>query len=370
MIDVRMKKLADVIVGYSTGLQKGEKILIDAFDVPREMVNALVARVYEAGGLPFVQVNDLTILRKIRMQATEEQLAVWSDNQLELMQNMDAYVALRGGANITELSDVPEEKAKLYQQYAKPVLDYRVNHTKWVVLRWPTPAMAQLASTSTEAFEDFYFDVCTVDYSKMAESIKPLKSRMEQADQVKIVGGNDTDITFSIKDIPVIPCVGERNVPDGECYTAPVLESVNGVMHYNTSTVYQGKPFDDVRLEIENGKIIAASSSDTEGLNHILDSDEGARYIGEFAFGFNPLIMNAMRDPLFDEKIAGSIHFTPGNAYEEADNGNRSRVHWDMVLVQRPEYGGGEIYFDGELIRKDGLFVPDDLQVLNPENLV
>ena len=187
-------------------------------------------------------------------------------------------------------------------------------------------------------------------------------------DEVHIVG-KGTDLRFSIKDIPVIPCAGEKNIPDGECFTAPVRDSVNGTIHFNTPTIYQGTTFTDVRLRFENGKIVEASANHTEKLNEILDTDEGARYIGEFSIAFNPHITTPMLDILFDEKIAGSLHITPGKAYEVADNGVRSAVHWDMVMIQRPEYGGGEIYFDGELIRKDGQFVIPALAPLNPENL-
>ena len=230
--------------------------------------------------------------------------------------------------------------------------------------------MAQLAGMSTEQFEDFYFDVCTLDYARMAEAEKPLKERMDSSDRVHIIGPNDTDLKFSIKDIPAVQCNGDRNIPDGEVFTAPVRDSVNGVIRFNASTIYQGKSFDDVRLVFENGRIVEATSSDTASLNEIRYTDEGARYVGEFSLGFNPHINKVLRDILFDEKIAGSLHFTPGQAYEEADNGNRSKIHWDLVLIQTPEHGGGEIYFDDELIRKDGRFVPDYLQGLNPENLI
>jgi len=238
------------------------------------------------------------------------------------------------------------------------------------VLRWPTSSMAQLAGMSTEQFENFYFDVCTLDYAKMAKAEEPLKQRMERTDRVRIVGPLDTDLEFSIKDIKAIPCVGDRNIPDGECFTAPVKDSVNGVIHFNAGTIYHGKPFDDIRLVFKDGKIVEATGSDTKALNDILDTDEGSRYVGEFSLGFNPHIKRAMRDILFDEKIDGSIHFTPGQAYEEADNGNRSKIHWDMVLIQSEDFGGGEIHFDDELIRKDGRFVPEYLHGLNPENLV
>jgi aminopeptidase len=266
---------------------------------------------------------------------------------------------------------VPDERLKLYRKHWwNPVhSELRVKKTKWVVLRWPTPSFAQQANKSTEAFEDFYFDVCTFDYARLADAIEPLKKRMDAADKVHITGPG-TDLHFSIKDIPTIPCTGLRNIPDGECFTAPVKDSVNGPIQFNAPTIYQGAIFENVRLVYKEGKIVEATAGDmTEKLNQILDSDEGARYVGEFSFGVNPFILEPMKDILFDEKIAGSFHFTPGQAYEEADNGNRSVVHWDMVMLQRAEQGGGTISFDGELIRKDGLFVPEDLHCLNPDAL-
>jgi len=371
MIDPRMKKLADLLVGYSTKVKPGERVLIDAYDVPAEMTALLIERVVEAGGLPFADIHQASIRRALWMNATQEQMTVQCKRDLEFMKEIQCYIALRGGHNITEMSDVPDERMKIVQQFwTKPVLDQRVNHTRWVVIRWPTRSMAQQAGMSTEKFEDFFFDVCTLDYARMAEAEKPLKERMERTDRVRVVGPRDTDIEFSIKGIPAIPCVGDRNIPDGECFTAPVRDSVNGVIHYNAGTIYNGKPFDDIRLVFKDGRAVEATGSDSKGLNEILDSDEGARHIGEFSLGFNPHIHHAMRDILFDEKISGSLHFTPGQAYEMADNGNRSKIHWDMVLIQTPEYGGGEIWFDGELIRKDGRFVPEDLQGLNPENLI
>ncbi|MFP6632647.1 MAG: aminopeptidase, partial [Planctomycetota bacterium] len=269
--------------------------------------------------------------------------------------------------NSTEMADVPQEKMKLYQKHIlKPVhLEVRVPNTKWVVLRWPSAAMAQQAHMSTESFEDFYFDVCTVDYAVMAEQMKPLEERMTNAGDVHIKGPG-TDLKFSVKDIPSVGCAGEYNIPDGEVFTAPVKDSVEGTLSVNTPSLYQGTVFDNIVLEFSAGKIVKATANHTDKIDSILDSDEGARYIGEFAIGFNPKVLEPMMDILFDEKIAGSFHFTPGNAYDDADNTNRSEVHWDLVTIQRPEYGGGEIWFDGELIRKDGLFVTDDLAGLNP----
>jgi aminopeptidase len=228
--------------------------------------------------------------------------------------------------------------------------------------------MAQQAGRSTEAFESFYFDVCTFDYARMADAMQPLIQCMAAAESVQI-SGPGTDLRFSIKDIPVIGCSGSHNIPDGECFTAPVRDSVEGTIRFNTPTLYHGVTFTDIELTFEKGQVVTATSNNTKKLNEILDTDEGARYIGEFAIGFNPYIQQPMLDILFDEKIAGSFHFTPGQAYEDADNGNRSSVHWDMVMIQTHEFGGGEIRFDDTVIRKDGQFVIDDLKPLNPEQL-
>jgi aminopeptidase len=282
---------------------------------------------------------------------------------------MDAYIALRGSNNVTELSDVPAKQMQLMAKRMRPVQDQRVKKTKWVVLRWPTPSMAQLAGMSTEAFEDFYFEVCTLDYGKLQPGMKALKALMERTDRVEIKGAG-TDVRFSIKGIPAVVCGGDRNIPDGEVFSCPVKNSVQGCVTFNAPSIYQSTGFDGIRLEFRDGKIVDATSNQTEKLNKILDSDTGARYLGEFSLGFNPHVLQPMRDILFDEKIAGSFHLTPGQAYEEADNGNRSQVHWDMVNIQRPDYGGGEIYFDGKLIRRDGEFLPKQLRSLNRNHIV
>lgn len=370
-MDPRYQQLADNLVNYSVSLQKGEKVLIDAHDVPNEMVVALVRAARRRKALPYVQLNNARVLREYYLHAEAEQLEYQAAIELERMKGMQAYIALRGSHNIFEMSDVPAKQMNLVMGKMREVQNWRVRQTKWVVLRWPTPAMAQQALTSSESFEDFYFRVCTLDYSRMIPGQKALKKLMDETDQVQIKGPG-TELRFSLKGISAVMCAGLRNIPDGEVFSCPVRDSVEGVLQYNAPTVYQGTSFDNVRLEFKQGRIVKAScSGDQKKLNAILNSDEGARYIGEFAIGFNPEIREPMRDILFDEKIAGSFHFTPGQAYEgEADNGNRSQVHWDLVCIQRPEYGGGEIWFDGKLIRKDGLFVPKALQKLNPDYLL
>ena len=372
MQDPRIDKLAEILVTYSCRVQRGENVLIEAYDIPDEAVATVVKHVAQAGGKPFVTVKRNAVLRALYNAATDEQMSLIGDLEAERMSKMQAYIGLRGAFNSAEFSDVPDEKMKLFREHwwHKTHSGVRVPKTKWVVLRWPTASMAQEAGKSTEAFEDFYFNVCTFDYSKMAAACEPLKKLMEQTDKVRLVGPG-TDLSFSIKNIPVIPCTGEFNIPDGECFTAPVKDSVEGQIAFNAATTYSGKIFEGVTLSFAKGQIIAATAlnGQTGALNDILDSDLGSRYIGEFSLGFNPFILNPMKDILFDEKIAGSLHFTPGQAYETADNGNRSMVHWDMVLMQRPEHGGGEIYFDDKLIRKDGVFLVPELEALNVENL-
>ena len=364
MHDARFDKLAKLLVEYSIRLRRNETVLIEAFDIPDEMTVALVRAVRKAGGVPFAQVYHAPVNRALALEASDRQLNLIASHELARMKKMHAYIAVRGSHNITELADVPPDRMQLIGKKMRPVQDQRVKRTKWVVLRWPTPSMAQLAGMSTEAFEDFYFDVCTLDYRKLLPGMKTLKRLMEKTDCVQIKGPA-TDLSFSIKGIPAVICGGDRNIPDGEVFTAPVKDSVEGHVTFNAPSIYQGTAFDGTRLEFKNGKIVDASSNETEKLNKILDSDPGARYIGEFSLGFNPRVFQPMRDILFDEKIAGSFHFTPGQAYEEADNGNRSQVHWDMVSIQRPDYGGGELYFDGKLVRKNGEFLPKQLRSLN-----
>lgn len=370
MRDSRMITLAHNLVRYSCSVKAGENVLVEATDIPAEMVALLVREIRAAGGNPFVTIKQNRVLRELYACGTAESLDLTGRFERARMEDMQAYIGLRGTLNLSELSDVPPAQMALYQQHwLKQVhMQVRVPKTRWVVLRWPSPSMAQQAGMSTEAFEDFYFDVCNLDYGRMSRAMDPLVELMEKTDRVHIRGPG-TDLSFSIRGLPAIKCDGRMNIPDGEIFTAPVRESVSGTIRYNTQSLYQGTKFDGLSFTFKDGRIVEAVGAPADRLAQILDSDEGARYVGEFAIGVNPFITAPMLDTLFDEKIAGSIHFTPGNAYDECDNGNRSSVHWDLVLIQTPELGGGEIWFDGVLVRKDGRFVPDALQGLNPDNL-
>lgn len=333
-------------------------------------MRALIKEAYAAGGTPFLWLSDKAFERELLLGGSVEQLrqrAVWDS---AVMAGMDAYIGVRGGSNSSELSDVPSERMNEYMaHYWQPVHgNIRVPKTKWVILRYPSPSMAQMADMSTEAFEDFFFNVCCLDYSRMDRAMDALVALMERTDRVRIVSPG-TDLSFSIKGLPAVKCAGKLNIPDGEVFTAPVRDSVNGVIAYNTPSLENGFTYTDIRFVFRDGKIVEATANDTARINKQLDIDEGARYVGEFAIGVNPYITFPMKDTLFDEKIAGSFHFTPGSCYDECDNGNKSSQHWDLVLIQTPEYGGGEMYFDDVLVRKDGRFVLPELECLNPENL-
>lgn len=313
-----------------------------------------------------------TVTRSLMRVGTEAQWQQIAEIERAQMEKMQCYIGARGNHNVSELSDVPSANQRIFESTVWKQVHHqvRIKKTRWVVLRWPTSSMAQLAEMSTEAFEEFYFNVCTLDYAKMSRAMQPLKAMMEATDQVHLKGPGETDLTFSIKGIPAVACDGKLNIPDGEVFTAPVRNSINGVIRFNCPTMYRGATHNDVRLVFREGKVVEATSTNTEKLREILYSDEGASYVGEFAIGFNPYCTRAMKDILFDEKIAGSIHLTPGACYDEASNGNKSDIHWDLVMRQTPDVGGGEMWFDGKLVRKDGRFVVKELEGLNPENLI
>ncbi|MGE5530214.1 MAG: aminopeptidase [Patescibacteria group bacterium] len=368
-MDPRDRELAGILVDYSIRLQRGERVLVEVVDSAAPLAREVIAAIYRAGGEPHFQVYSDGLTRAWLMQAEPDALARAASYQVARIKDMQAYIGIRAPLNVSELGDVPGRRMQDYQRhYVRPINDIRVPHTKWCVLRYPTPALAQLAGMSTEAFTDYYYRVCCLDYARMSAAMDRLVSVMAATDRVRIVGPG-TDLSFSIKGIPIVKCAGEMNIPDGEVYTAPVRDSVNGTVTFNTPAEYEGFTYTDIRFTFRDGRIVEAAGNDPGRINEVLDTDDGARYTGEFSLGVNPFITRPMKETLFDEKIGGSFHLTPGNAYEDADNGNRSAIHWDLVAIQTPEFGGGEIYFDDVLVRKDGLFVAKGLEVLNPDRL-
>ena len=368
MRDERLKVLGKTLLHHSIKLQKGEKVVIKGQAVTKPLIIELIEQIYEIGAFPYVELKDDEVTSVLIKGNTREQLEIYEKWHLEKYKDIDAYISILGAENASELADIPQEQNKLYAELTKTVNQYIMSHTKWVVLNYPTKGLAQKAGMSIRAFEDYLLSVSTINYEKMEQAMQPLKELMEQTDRVRILGPG-TDISFSIKGIPAVCNAGKWNIPDGSVLTAPIRDSVNGIITYNTPCTYNGLVFQNVSLTFEEGKIVYATSDQTEKLNQILDTDEGARFIGEFALGLNPIIIQPMGNTLFDTKIQGSFQFSPGRARQFADNGNRSIVHWDMVSIQRPDYGGGAIYFDDVLIRKDGLFTLKELEQLNPEQL-
>ena len=361
MKDIRIEKLAKNLLNHSCKLQKGQSVIIEAGPEAKELVVELVRQVYAMGAMPFVRLGDEEIGRAVMMGLTEEVSKRMCKYALPLFTECDAYIGIGSSRNAFESADVPDAKKTMHAKlYGKPIhMDIRCTKP-WVILHWPTASFAQMAQMSLSAFEDFYFDVCTLDYSKLHKNMEPLEKLMRKTDKVRIVAP-DTDLTFSIKGQNAKICSGECNIPDGEIYTAPLRTSINGKIHFNMPSLHKGIIHNDITIEFRDGMAVKATSSNTVALNQELDSDEGARYVGEFAFGVNPFIKKPMNDTLFDEKIGGSIHMAMGNCYTDVPNGNASQIHWDIVL-------GGEncsIYFDDVLIRKDGKFIPRDLHALN-----
>lgn len=372
MKDPRIEKLANNLLTYSVNIQKQDNILIEILGedgIP--LAKELIKKAEELGAKPYFNIINYEILRTMLENATEDQIKLYSKHDTQRMKDMDAYIGIRATPNTSELNGISKEIMEVYNKYYNTPVHFeeRVKNTKWCILRYPNPSMAQMSKMNKDEFEDYFFNVCNLDYKKMSKAMDSLKNLMNKTDKVHILG-DGTDLTFSIKGIPAEKYTGTFNIPDGEVASAPVKTSVNGYITYNTETTYNGILFNNIRFEFKDGKIIKAIANKTKELNEILDTDEGARYIGEFAFGLNPYVEKPIGDTLFDEKIKGSFHFTPGDSLEESDNGNRSNIHWDIVNIQRPEYGGGEIYFDDVLIRKDGIFVLPELQCLNPENLI
>jgi len=364
MYDPRNKALADKVISYSTATKPGENVMIELFGIngihlAQEMTRAVI----DAKGVPFVVIRDIETERIIRERGTAELWARLRDaSGLPTMKEMDVYIGVRAGENIYELSGVGKEQNKAYsEQYGLPVhMEERVNNTRWCVLRYPSPSFAMNAKMATSTFADFYYKACLLDYAELNERMKPLHELLAKGRELKLVG-EGTDITFSIEGQTWIPCAGDVNIPDGEIFSAPLLTSVNGVITY-APTVYEGKPFEFIKLVVKDGVVVDFDSSNNKGLEEILSTDEGARRFGEFSFGTNPYIDQPMYDILFDEKIWGSNHLTLGKCYDIAPNGNNSAIHWDLVCI------GADVILDGELIRKGRHFVREELIPLNPES--
>jgi aminopeptidase len=367
MRDPRLKKLAASLLDNSLQMQAGERLIVESDATARDLVIELVEGAYERGVVPFYELGDARVRRAWYMSAQRDQMDLEIKWAIRKLDDVDASIYIAGGYNASELADVPPGVLEMSRLASEPLME-KYLAKKWCLVRFPTPSAAQAAGMSSEAFEDFCLDVSTLDYARMDRAMDPLVELMRRTDRVRLVSPG-TDLSFSIADIPAIKAAGTNNIPDGEVFTAPVRDSVNGTILFNTPSLEDGTTYERVRLTFQDGRVIDSDGNEPDKLLKMLDTDEGSRYLGEFALGVNPRIDRPMKDTLYDEKIGGSLHIALGRSYDEADNGNRSSVHWDLVLIQTPAWGGGEVYFDGVLVRKDGRFVLPELEGLNPENL-
>lgn len=367
----KLKQLAKNIVNHAIDVKENDKVLISAEEmscVP--LIKEILKEIYFNKGIPVVKFTNFEISALLLENMTEENAYFLSQINMADVKKFDCFINIRCSQNDYEEKNVSSNNLKMLGKYLEKSNDIKINKKRWVLLNYPSILDSYKAKMKYSDFYNYAIDIMSYDYKLMNNDIYPLKELMENTDKVRITGLN-TDLTFSIKGMPIIPCTGEKNIPDGEIYTSPIKDSVEGYITYNTPSPYQGNVYNNVRLEFKNGKIINCSCSnekDNSKLQEIFNTDEGARYIGEFSIGINPLIMHPMGDILFDEKIIGSIHFTPGRAYKDSYNGNDSSIHWDMVLIQRNEYGGGNIYFDDKLVRENGIFVLPELKKLNKKD--
>ena len=367
MKDPRNAKLANVLLNHSIKVKPGENVLISAHTLAKPLVLELIKKVHTMGAFPITRLRDPEVTRLTQRAMTEEMAKRMYEGDIEMYKRVDKFLSIYSDENVFETSDVPAKGLELWAgKYWEPMRDQMpaIKNNGWVVLNYPNSAMAQMAKMSTEAFEKYYFKVCTMDYAKMGKAMEPLKEMMDKAERVKILGA-DTDLTFSIKGNIAEQCDGSCNIPDGEVFSAPVPESVNGKIVFDIPTEYRGVMHKDIALTFKGGKAIKATSNDTKALNKVLDSDTGARYTGEFAFGLHPLITKPMGDILFDEKIGGSMHMAMGDAYPETVGAgntlNKSQVHWDMIRSGKDT----EIYLDDTLVRKNGKFTLPNLEPLD-----
>ena len=373
MRDERIDRLADLLLTYSLKLKKGDLFEINGSLPAKPLIMALQRKANAIGAVPFVKLTDDEISRLFfgfidpqNPEASRPAIEAQLEWETKYWDHMVAHVDIGVDENDAELSAVDTRAMTYYRDLRRELRDRIIDERRWVYLHWPTMADAQKAGMCYDDFFDFFLSAALVDYVQMGRDMRPLVELMEKTDMVHILGPG-TDLTFSIKDIPVVPCNGELNIPDGEVYTAPVRDSANGTVQYNTPAMRYGKRFDNPRLVFKNGHIDEAScDGDVAGFNEMLHADEGARYLGEFAIGVNNAVTKSIGNTLYDEKIGGSFHLTPGCAYADAFNGNKSQLHLDIVCIQTKAFGGGEIWFDGKLIRKDGVFLLDSLKGLNP----
>lgn len=365
-----MQNLANHFVKNAIRIKVGNKVMIEyCGSDAHKWANVLAAEIRKKGGCPYLVDASAETIKKLDVKDSAK-IDAWKQNLLNLIEQADASVRIRDDNDLEQLS---HEERKIYLEAYGAVGKERIKKEKWLVFDAPTESLAKNCGISPQEFDNFFKKACMFGGEQIEKTAEPLRKLLNDGKEVRLISKEqETDLTFRINDIPSVSCCGTHNIPDGECFTAPFRESVNGVIKFKNCS-YNGKRFEFIKLEFQNGKVVNAKAENeqqTEALDSLLNTDDGVRYIGEFAISFNPLLKEPTGSALFDEKIDGAFHIALGNHLPPTNNGNKSAIHWDLVQIQRPENGGGEIYIDGKLIRKDGKFTTPELEPLNPEKLL
>jgi aminopeptidase len=353
-MDPRIREHARIVADHSVDLQAGDDVVIVAPPQAEELVVALHEVIGDRGANPIVlSGNDRFQRAYLRAREDFETPA----HEQALVEETDVYIAVRANANVTETSDVAPETNAAYSQAKRPILDERLSK-RWCLTQYPAPANAQLAETSTEAYEDFVWDAINKDWDAVREHQAQMVEILDGADEVRIRSGETTDVTMSVAGNPTLNDYGERNLPGGEVFTAPVPDSVEGEVLFDKPLYHQGREVTGVSLEFEGGEVVEHSAEKNEAvLTEVLNTDEGARRLGELGIGMNRDIDRFTYNMLFDEKMGDTVHMAVGRAYEDTvgeDNvQNDSAVHVDMIVDMSED---SVIEVDGEVVQRDGTF--------------
>lgn len=366
MVDPRIKKMANVLVNYSLQIKKGDLFVIQGSELAMPLIKEIYKEALRVGANPEVFLTPTGTKEIFFKEASEEQLSFVSPLRLHMIKSIDAILNIMGGYNTKELSGVDPKRIALNAKANKEINDIfneRVNSgdLRWCLCQYPTHSGAQESNMSLDEYTEFIFEACLLnedDPIKAWENVKKNHERiidyLKDKDFIEIKS-KDTHLKLRVGGRKWINCFGDNNFPDGEVFTAPIEDSIEGHIRFSFPGIYMGKEIEDIRLTFEKGKVVKAGAAKGEDLLHaLLDTDEGARYIGEFAIGTNYGIKKFTKNMLFDEKIGGTIHLALGNAYGESGGKNKSVIHWDMLCDMKD---GGEIYADGELFYKDGKFL-------------
>lgn len=355
MRDPRVAKVAQILVDYSTEVKEDEVVLIYTFEGAKPLFLAVYREV--------VRRNPKEIISDIRFEEMDEiffqeaddiQLDRFPSLDMSQMEHTDVWIGLRAYANTRRLTSVDPRKVGRRSKVLRPIQRERVENTRWVLTVFPTEALAQEADMSLSEFEDFYYRSVDIDWRKLSQEQEEIRELFQKGQEVTIKA-EDTDLTMRIEGRTVVNADGKMNMPDGEVFTTPLEDSVNGHIKYTYPAIYSGREVDGVELWFEDGEVVQAKATKGEEfLLEMLATDEGAKRLGEVAVGNNFAIDRFVKNILFDEKIGGTVHLALGASYKETGGKNESAIHWDMIKDLRY---GGEIYLDGELIQKDGVWV-------------